>query len=96
MSEIPTKAPPAPAKRPSAWFPWTLITVGGLVAALCGGVSMFLGLAIFLSNDMSNPDNVRWLLHYVLLGGVPALIGFVVLGIGIWLLRRLERRIVNG
>ncbi len=84
-----------PAKRPNAWLAWTLITVGGLIAALCGGVSMFLGLAIFLSNDMSNPDNVHWLLYYVLLGGVPALIGFVVLGIGIWLLRRLQRRIAH-
>lgn len=88
-------APPGAAKRPSAWLAWTLITIGGLVAALCGGVSMFLGMAIFLSNDMSNPDNVYWLLRYVLLGGVPALAGLVVLGGGILLLRRLQMRIAG-
>ena len=87
--------PPVAARRPNAWLAWTLITVGGLVAALCGGVSLFLGLAIFLSNDMSNPDNVHWLLYYVLLGGVPALIGCGVLGVGILLLRRLHRRIAH-
>lgn len=76
------------ASRRQAWLAWALITIGGLLAALCGGVSLFLGMAIFLSNDMSDPENVHWLLYYVLLGGVPALIGLAVLGIGAVLLRR--------
>ena len=73
----------------------TLIVVGAVVAALCGGVSLFLGTAIFLGNDMSDVENVRWLLFYVLLGGVPALIGLVVMGVGILLLRRSVARIAG-
>ncbi len=66
----------------------TLIVIGTVVAALCGGVSLFLGMAIFLGNDMSDVENVRWLLYYVMLGGAPALVGLAVLGLGIVLLRR--------
>ena len=96
MSRGSTSVAETADRRPNSWLAWTCITLGGLVAALCGGVSMFLGLAIFLSNDMSNPDNVYWLLYFLALGGVPALIGLVVLGVGILLLRRLQRRIAHG
>ena len=74
--------------RGRVWLGRILIFVGGLTAALCGGTSLFLGLAIFLSNDMSDPETVRWLLYYVLLGGVPALVGLCAVGGGILVLRR--------
>lgn len=92
MSETQTQTPPRAVKRHSVWLAWTLITIGGLVAALCGGVSLFLGMAIFLGNDMSDAENVRWLLYYVLLGGVPALVGLAVFGVGILLHRRSQRQ----
>ena len=77
--------------RGRVWLGRILIFAGGLVAALCGGTSLFLGLAIFLSNDMSDPETVRWLLYYVLLGGVPALAGLCAVGGGVLVLRRWGR-----
>ena len=74
--------------RGRVWLGRILIFVGGLTASLCGGTSLFLGMAIFLSNDMSDPENVRWLLYYVLLGGVPALMGLCAVGGGILVLRQ--------
>ncbi len=73
--------------RGRLWIGRALIGLGGLTAALCGGTSLFLGMAIFLGNDMSDPETVRWLLFYVLLGGVPALVGLGAVGAGMLVLR---------
>ena len=77
--------------RGRLWIGRILIGLGGLTAALCGGTALFLGMAIFLGNDMSEPGNVRWLLFYVLLGGVPALIGLGAVGVGMLVLQRRRR-----
>ena len=77
--------------RGRLWLGRILIGLGGLVAALCGGTALFLGMAIFLSNDMSDPGNVRWLLFYVLLPGVPALLGLCAVGVGLLVLRQRRR-----
>lgn len=85
MSET---ALPPPIGRVRLWLGRTLVVIGSLAAALCGGTSLFLGMAIFLSNDMADPETVRWLLYYVLLGGVPALAGLCAVGAGLLVLRR--------
>jgi len=73
--------------RTRLWLGRILIGLGGLVAALGGGTALFLGMAIFLGNDMSDPETVRWLLFYVLLPGVPALFGLCAVGAGVLVLR---------
>ena len=77
--------------RTRLWIGRILIGLGGLTAALCGGTALFLGMAIFLSSDMSDPENVRWWLFYVLLPGVPALVGLCAVGAGILVLRQRRR-----
>lgn len=77
--------------RGRLWLGRILIGVGVAVAALCGGTALFLGMAIFLSADMSDPENVRWWLHFVLLPGVPALFGLCAVGAGVLVLRQRRR-----
>ncbi len=74
------------------FFAYILVTVGGLIAALSGLCSLA-ALAFAVLRIMANDPDVGSGLPMVLLfGGIPFATGAALFAIGVYLLRRLDRR----
>ncbi len=69
MSEPPAAAPVA------AFFGGALIAVGALMMFLCGGCGAVM-LVLFAVGGIAHPNDMPMVLMPIVLGGVPALIGW--------------------
>ena len=62
------------------------MAVGGIIATLCGGCAVVFGASMLLSGPTLN--NLPLLLIPAVLGGLPALLGWVIFRSGLKLWRR--------
>ncbi len=84
--------PPRPPKREpvALFFGWLLMVVGALVTLLCGGCTVVVWVIAF-SGGLGGPGQLGAILNMIaislVIGGVPTLIGMVLIWAG-WRLTR--------
>lgn len=74
---------PAPVRR---FFGAALMALGGLMMLLCGGCGALV-FVLYLVDAFAHPNDAGMMLIPVVVGGVPALVGF-----GLWAAGRALRR----